>query len=153
MDLRDFETKEIINEGLLNIKNAFIQQMVQQQEYSLKGNVTPFGVSFYIAPYVNAVIRMGTAAEKLLLFESMLDFKAYDMLPSTKRGHKGEEETRVEQACRTASNIKNRQAKARDSSLNIIKANIEENELNQYPILIIQLTEPIEDNLTGLIAN
>ena len=48
-----------------------------KNEYSLKGNITPFGVAFYIAPYINATTRCGTQEEKLLLFESMLDFKAY----------------------------------------------------------------------------
>jgi hypothetical protein len=32
---------------------------------------------------------MGTHAEKMLLFESMLNFKAYESIPSTKRGCKG----------------------------------------------------------------
>jgi len=51
--------------------------------------VTPFGISFYIAPYINATIRIGTLDEKMILFESMLDFKAYELIPSTKRGCKG----------------------------------------------------------------
>ena len=34
-----------------------------------------------------------------------------------------------------------------------IECIIEEKELNQYPILIIQLEEKIDENLTGLIAN
>jgi hypothetical protein len=55
----------------------------------LKEGVTPFGVAFYIAPYVNATIRVGTQEEKMLMFESMLDFKAYDRIPSTKRGASG----------------------------------------------------------------
>ena len=62
----------------------------------MKEGVTPFGVAFYIAPYVNATIRVGTQEEKMLMFESMLDFKAYDRIPSTKRGAYGQMETRVE---------------------------------------------------------
>lgn len=34
--------------------------------------------------------------EKELLFESMLDWKAGEYISSTKRGHKGEQETRLE---------------------------------------------------------
>lgn len=52
-----------------------------------------------------------------MLFESMLDFKGYELVPSTKRGCKGQAETRVEQACRNCTNIKNRQTKIRDTSL------------------------------------
>lgn len=34
--------------------------------------------------------------EKELLFESMLTWKADELIPSTKRGHRGEIETRLE---------------------------------------------------------
>lgn len=121
MDLRDFETKAIITLGMNNITNPFFNAFVEKQNYSLKGEVTPFGIAFYIAPYINAVIRIGSQEEKLLLFESMLNHKAYEKIPSTKRGCKGQFETRVEQACRNCTNIKNRQTKARDTSLEIIE--------------------------------
>ena len=153
MDLRNFETRELISLGTTILRNPFIVNFVNEQSYSLKGKVTPFGISFYIAPYINATIRVGTLDEKLLLFEAMLDFRSYESIPSTKRGHKGEFETRVEQACRNCRNIKNRQTKARDTSLEIIEEIIERDNLLSHPILIIQLDHPVEENLTGLIAN
>lgn len=153
MDLRNFETRELISLGVNKLRNPFIVNFVDAQSYSLKGEVTPFGISFYIAPYVNATIRVGTLDEKLLLFESMLDFRAYEQIPSTKRGCKGSLEARVEQACRNCKNIKNRQTKARDTSIEIIEEIIERDNLLNHPILIIQLDNPVEENLTGLIAN
>lgn len=102
--------------------------------------ITPFGVAFYIAPYINAVTRCGTQEEKLILFESMLEFKAYEMISSTKRGCKGQLESRVEQACRNCTNIKNRQNRARDASLKIIEQIIEEQNLLENKIIIVQLT-------------
>ena len=75
MDLRDYETRHLITRGLETIRNPYFKGMVEKQEYSLKGEITPFGVAFYIAPYVNATIRMGTQEEKLMLFESMLDYR------------------------------------------------------------------------------
>lgn len=153
MDLRNFETRELIGLGVNRLRNPFIVDFVNAQSYSLKGEVTPFGISFYIAPYINATIRVGTLDEKLLLFEAMLDFRAYESIPSTKRGCKGQFETRVEQACRNCKNIKNRQTKARDTSLEVIEGIIERDNLLSHPILIIQLDNPVEENLTGLIAN
>ena len=48
----------------------------------------------------------------------MLKYKAFDILPSTKRGHSlGETETLVDQAIRVATNVKNRQTKAQDEFL------------------------------------
>ena len=154
MPLRDFETKHIINLGIQNIINPFFRTMAIKNDFSLKGNITPFGVAFYIAPYINATTRCGSQEEKLLLFESMLDFKAYQQIPSTKRGFKGTYETVVEQACRNCTNIKNRQNKARDNSLKIIEQIIEQEGLLNKQIIIVKLDEEhsIDKNLTGLVA-
>lgn len=154
MDLREYETKHLIQLGLKNITNPYFKGMTIKNEYSLGGKVTPFGVAFYIAPYVNAVTRSGTMDEKIVLFESMLEFKAYEMIPSTKRGHKpGELETRVEQACRNCTNIKNRQTKTRDASLEIIEQIIEEENLLENKVLLIKLGGAQRTTLGGLIAN
>ena len=154
MDLRDFETRHLITRGLENIRNPYFKGMVDKQAYSLKDGISPIGVAFYIAPYVNATIRMGTQEEKLMLFESMLDYRGYELVPSTKRGCKGQQETRVEQACRNCTNIKNRQTKARDAALETIEHIIKEKNLLDNKILAIKLdTFAADKNLTGLIAN
>jgi single-stranded DNA-specific DHH superfamily exonuclease len=155
MDMRDFETKHLINLGLQRVRNPYFNAMVKKNEFSLGTDLTPMGIAFYVAPYVNATIRMGSHAEKIMLFESMLDFKAYERIPSTKRGCRGQFETRVEQAVRNCTNIKNRQTKARDTALEIVEGIIKKNNLLDNKILIIQLDESmaIEKTLTGLIAN
>ena len=155
MDLRDFETKHLISLGMKQINNPYFKAMVAKQNFSLGGAVTPIGIAFYIAPFVNAVTRSGTMEEKLILFEAMLDFKGYECIPSTKRGCSGQMETRVEQACRNCTNIKNRQTKTRDASLEIIEQLIEDKHLLDNQILIITLDKEhsIEKNLAGLIAN
>lgn len=155
MDLRDFETRHLITRGLENIRNPYFHGMVKKNEFSLRDGITPIGVAFYIAPYVNATIRMGDFDEKMMLFESMLDFRGYEQIPSTKRGCKGQMETRVEQACRNSTNIKNRQAKARDAALESIEAMIKEKGLLNNKILVVKLGDKltVDRNLTGLIAN
>lgn len=154
MDLRDFETRHLITRGLENIRNPYLKGMIDKQAYSLKDGITPIGIAFYIAPQVNATIRMGTQEEKLMLFESMLDHRGYELIPSTKRGCKGQQETRVEQACRNCTNIKNRQTKARDAALENIERIIKEKNLLNNKILAIKLdTFEADKNLTGLIAN
>jgi single-stranded-DNA-specific exonuclease len=70
--------------------------MMARNEYSIKGVLNPFTIGFYIAPYINAVARVGTSAEMLLMAESMLEYRAYEQIPSTKRGCSGMTETRVE---------------------------------------------------------
>ena len=150
MDLRDFETRHLVTRGLEQIRNPYFNGMVNKNQFSLRDGITPIGVAFYIAPYVNATIRVGTQDEKL-----MLDYRGYELVPSTKRGCKGQTETRVEQACRNCTNIKNKQTKARDASLSIIEQIIEEKNLLENKILVVKLDPEYatDKNLTGLIAN
>lgn len=155
MSLRDFETRRIIERGLQDIHNPFFAAMVEKNSYSLgSGEVTPIGVAFYVAPYVNAVTRIGTIEEKRVLFESMLTWKAYEEIPSTKRGCKGQIEQLVEQAVRNCTNIKNRQTRSRDSSLEAIENLIVKNNLADHKVLLIKLESfSVDRNLSGLIAN
>jgi single-stranded-DNA-specific exonuclease len=155
VSLKDFETRHIITKGLSNITNPFFSAMVETQSYSLGEEITPIGVAFYITPYINATIRSGTIEEKIALFEAMLEFKAHEVIPSTKRGCAGQVEERVTQVCRNCANIKNRQAKTRDNNLIIIENLIQEKGLLSNKILVVQLDEEhaIDKNLTGLIAN
>ena len=155
MSLTSLETKHLISTGLARPRNPFIVKMAQRNEYSLKGKLTPIGVAFYIAPFVNAMTRSGTIEEKRLLFESMLKHKAFIELPSTKRGHAlGETETLVEQAVRVATNVKNRQTKVQDQLMATIEHRIEDENLLDHKVLLF-LMEPdeIDRNVAGLVAN
>lgn len=154
MDLRDYETKRLIDKGLNHIINPFVRTMINRDAFHFSNSITPIDVAFYIAPLVNAVTRVGTEEEKLVLFESMLDFKGYELIPSTKRGCSGSAEPRVEQACRNCTNIKNRQTRTRDATLETIETLIKTNNLLNNKLLVIQLDNISADrNLTGLIAN
>lgn len=158
MDLRQFETREIIRKGLSNVVNPFLETLAAAQDFSISraGGLNPFSVAWYITPQINATIRMGTQKEKTTLFEAFLEHKGYEKIPSTKRGEKGKTEYRVTQAVRNCSNIKNRQAKARDEGLVRIERLIEKEDLLKNKILIVKLLPPtyvVNKNLTGLIAN
>ena len=99
--------------------------------------------------------RSGSVEEKQLLFESMLKHKAFENLPSTKRGHYlGETETLVDQAIRVATNVKNRQTKAQESFLKKIESKIEKHNLLDHKVLLF-LLEPgeVDKNIAGLVAN
>lgn len=157
MELLDWETRLLVTRGLTQIRNPYLKGIIEHNSFSINrgGGVNPFTVSFFIAPYVNATIRVGSQQEKLILFESMLDYRGYELIPSTKRGCKGQTETRVEQACRNCTNLKNKQTKARDASLDAIKFVIENENLLEHKILAIRLPKELEteESLTGLIAN
>ena len=154
MDSRDFETQALIQKGLAKIRNPYFKEMIDRNARQFENGVTSVGVAFYVAPFINGINRAGSYEEKILLFESMLDFRAYEMIPSTKRGCKGQVETRVEQAGRTSVNVKNKQKKNQEVGMEIIEKIIEEYNLLDNKILIIPIAQGLVDkNLSGLVAN
>lgn len=155
MDIRSQETKTLINFGFKNFKNPFLYGMQEKQNYSLKGELTPTGVAFYVVPFINAMVRSGTMDEKLILFEAMLSWMAFKEVPSTKRGHHESDTEKIyEQAVRIASNVKARQTKAQDAAVEVMKKKIENENLLDHKVLMF-LMEPgqIDKNIAGLIAN
>ena len=155
MSMTSIETKHLINKGLKQVQNPFIAYMHEKNKFSLGEDLTPIGVAFYIAPFVNAIVRSGTLEEKTLVFNSMLKFLAFNEIPSTKRGHKlGDTEKVVEQAVRVATNVKARQTKAQDAGMAKIEQMIEDQDLLLHKVLLF-LLEPneVDKNIAGLIAN
>ena len=153
MDTRDLETHYLIQAGLNSVRNSFIAAMVERNAYSLGDELTPIGVAFYIVPYINAVTRVGSMAEKILLFEALLTWKADEEIPSSKRGAQGTLETRVEQAVRTCINIKNRQTKEQDAMVDKVERVIERDNLLDHKVLVVKMVESYDKGITGLIAN
>ena len=167
MSLRSFETRYLITKGFKkdNIHNPFIDYMLDKNAFPLSKadyvpsdssmSCTSIGAAFFIVPFVNAITRSGTLDEKNLLFNSMLNHKAFEEVLSNKRGHKlGEKEKLILQAIRTVTNVKNRQTRAEDAGLAMLEKMIETNHMLDHKILLF-LLEPgqIDSEIRGLIAN
>lgn len=113
--------------------------------------LTPIQVAFYIAPLINALIRVGTPNEKELLFKSFV--KGDEIIPSTKRGHKGEMETIAEQSARNCANARARQNREKDKALDLLNIQISNDCLDDNKILILNADElDVSNTLTGLCA-
>ena len=167
MSLKSLETRYLITKGFKkeNIKNPFIDYMLDKNSFPLSKAdyassdsqmaCTSIGAAFFIVPFVNAITRSGTLEEKHLLFNSMLNHKAFEEVLSNKRGHKlGEKEKLILQAIRTVTNVKNRQTRAEDAGLAMLEKMIETNHMLDHKILLF-LLEPgqIDSEIRGLIAN
>ena len=167
MSLRSFETRYLITKGFKkeNIKNPFIDYMIDKNSFPLSKadyvstnpdmGCTSIGAAFFIVPFVNAITRSGTIEQKKLLFNAMLNHKAFEEVLSNKRGHKlGEKEKLILQAIRTVTNVKNRQTRAEDAGLAMLEKMIETNHMLDHKILLF-LLEPdqIDSEIRGLIAN
>ena len=155
MSMTSLETKHLIQKGLAAVTNPFIYYMHEKNKFSLGETLTPIGVTFYIVPFVNAITRSGTLDEKELVFASMLKHKAFQEVPSTKRGHSfGETEKIVEQAVRVAHNVKARQTRVQDAAMEFLDGQIEAQHMLDHQVLLF-LLEPgqVDKNIAGLVAN
>ena len=167
MSLKSFETRYLMTKGFReeNINNPFIDYMLDKNDFPLSKadykpsdpdmSCTSIGAAFFIVPFVNAITRSGTIDQKNLLFNSMLNHKAFEEVLSNKRGHKlGQKEKLILQAVRTVTNVKNRQTRAEDAGLKMLENMIETNNMLDHKILLF-LLEPgqIDAQIRGLIAN
>lgn len=155
MDYRSIETKHLVLKGFSQIQNPFFDYMADKNSYSMKNQINYNSVAFYVVPFVNAIVRSGNLEQKRLIFNSMLNFKSFQKIPSTKRGHRaGDTEKLVQQAIRVATNVKARQKKSVDAGLQLLERKIQQEHLLDHKVLLI-LIEPgqIDKNIAGLIAN
>ncbi len=165
MDLNTLENRFISDYGFSHLKNEGLRQLIKLQGYSIFGvkleeitdsfldnaSITPINAAFYIAPLVNALIRVGSSKEKELLFQSFI--KGKDIVPSTKRGHKGETETIAEQSARNCYNARNRQNKEKEKALELLDIQIANDCLDDNKILILNADDiDVSNTLTGLCA-
>lgn len=140
--LISLENRYITKKGLENIKNDFFKILIDKQSFSMKNEVTPISVAFYIVPMVNAMIRVGTMEEKKRLFEAYLD--ANKMVPSNKRGAKGTLELLGVESARECTNAKNRQNKIKEAAVDNLEIKIHKYDLLENKILFVRLDE--DDN-------
>lgn len=157
MSLHSFETRQLITIGLRpeNIHNPLIYGLWKKNKHMLGDNPTAWGFTFYVVPLINALTRSGTMEEKELVFKSMLEYEAFKMILSNKKGHKqGEMEQIIDQALRACTNIKNRQTRSEEAGIELVEHLIKDNNMMEHKVLLF-LLEPgaIKNELRGLVAN
>lgn len=151
MEMTTLENRYICKYGLDHINNQFMKDLIEKQSYSLGDNLTQIGVAFYLTPLVNALIRIGSQTEKENLFKAFID--GLEIVPSTKRGDKGNFETISVQSVRNCVNAKAKQNREKEKAMEILDIQIIENCLDDNKILILNADElDVPNSLTGLIA-
>lgn len=150
MSMAECETKAIVTEGLSNINNKMLKEMIKAQEYSMKGVVNPHTVGFYIGPLINSFIRLATFEERQLLIRSFCEDES-ETFEYTKRGESFPiEENIYEHVVRIAKSYKGKQDRSRDKAVGIILDKAEE--CRDDKVAIIDATGDIDGALTGLVA-
>lgn len=145
MDIRNFETRYFINQGIANFKNKFLVALAKAQEYSMHGEITVHNIAWYISPVINSITRIGTLEERELIFRAMIEQDetfAYD-----KRGVGLVDENIYDRAARIAKNAKSRQDKQRDKVFDELK---DQADLNDKVIFLE--SKQAQSGLVGLSA-
>ena len=116
MDIRNFETRYFINQGISSFKNKFLVALAKAQEYSMNGEITVHNIAWYISPVLNSITRIGTLEERELVFRAMIEQD--EIFAYEKRGVGLVDESIYDRAARIAKNAKSRQDKQRDKVFN-----------------------------------
>lgn len=159
----DMENRYIITKGLSNVKNYFFKTIAIKQAYSItkqmasswseiQNHLTPITVAFYIVPLINAMIRVGTQAEKGRLFLGLIN--GHEMVPCNKRGAKGTMEEVAVESVRECVNARTHQNKDKESAVARIESKIFKYDLLENQILFVRLDEEdvFPPVLNGLVA-
>lgn len=152
MNMLNYENQYIIQKGFNNINNFFFKILLEKQSYSMGNQVSPISVAFYIVPMINAMIRVGSEEEKNRLFLAFIDGQR--LVPSHKRGAKGEMERVAVESARECTNAKSRQDKTKERIVDSLEQKIFKHDLLENRILFVRLDDdddfPAE--LNGLVA-
>lgn len=150
MDCRSLETRYYIIEGLKNINNKLLQQFIKQQNINENGGLNTNAVIFSICPLINAIIRVGTMADKELLFRGLIN--DYEEFKYKEKNNSIINENIYERIIRIALECKEKQGKIKDKSIKYICNTIEKNNLDNNKILIVDSNGNVDRSLTGLIC-
>ena len=148
MPITEFETRAVINEGLSNINNKLLQEIIKAQDFSMKGIVSPHTVGFYVGPLINAFIRMATFEERQLLIRAFCEDESETFM-YTKRGTTTPiEENIYEHVVRLMKSYKGKQDRQKQSALPKLLKKAE----NNNKVAIIDATGDLDTALTGVVA-
>lgn len=154
MRITSLENRFLYKKGLSAINNYGLQKLVEKQAFSIGDttHLTPTKISFYIAPLINALIRVGKMSEKEVLFQSLINGDKF--VPSTKRGARdGATESLAEQNARNCTNARSRQNRAKEKAMDLLEMKICKNSLDENKIIIVEVEDDaIDTTLTGLVA-
>ena len=160
-DVRELETRYLCLEGLKNFAdgNLFLQAVMEEQEYSMKGIANFVTVGWYVAPLMNAIFREGTLEDRYDLFKAICNFEEERIYtPQRKTKDNPNKEPVVESlqknVIRRAKSIKSHQDNEVKKEVKELTKMIEtECPLETNPVIILDVTDKVGIGHSGLIAN
>lgn len=150
MDLRELETRYLVLQGLDNIQNDFIKELIEKQSFMMENSTNITTIGWNIAPLLNATIRVGKPKEKKDMFEALIGVQK-DIKYKTKGNV--ENHSLQKTMARVCGNVKARQDRDVKKSVKLIQQKIKDNQLDKNKIILVDVTGILDTNYTGLVAN
>jgi single-stranded-DNA-specific exonuclease len=153
MNTKDLEVQYYIRKGLNNIKSPALKALIEAQDFSLKGELNPIAIAFYIAPLINSVYRLGKIEDKDMLFKSFANIdtnKTYIYKP-TRGNRKGEEieETIYQQVARMCISYNGKRKRLSEKLIKPV-----EDQINlDNKIICVKVNKEESEGMSGLLAN
>lgn len=139
MDSTELDTRYLMNcsVDLSIIKNPFLKLMIQEKILKYNElNLTT--LAWNVIPCINSTMRLGTMLEREAVFNAFIL----------------DEEEILKDGMKKASSCKSRQDRLKKKALEQCKAYIEEQNLTEYPIIALDVTDIFDDGgLNGVVAN
>lgn len=157
MDTRELDNHYIIETGRHSLVNPMFEALLARQSFSVKdiNSPTKIDMAFYIAPLINAIVRVGTEEEKDILFKGFIQYSTDEIIKTVYRNEE-RRETLHEYIARIAFNARARQNRQKEKCMEFLSARIEKNNAqdNQILIVIASNTDPVPmpKTITGLVA-
>ena len=154
MDLREYETRYLVNCGLLNIKNKFLKALIKAQDYSLGGKLNIHNVQWYLTPVVNAILRIGSSDEKELLFRAFIEkdeFFEYKKRATKNKPAETIQESIYDRAARLCKNAKSRQDKMKEKGVKAISEVVDDFPIDDK-VIMVDVSDLLDSGLTGVVA-
>ena len=134
MSMRDLENKALINLGVAQINNPYIKAYLKADGRIKDKPFTPTIVGFYLAPQINALIRMGTTEDKIELFKAMIG------------------EIDAEYVVASIISIKRKQDGAKEPIVTRIVMDLQKSGRDKNKVILAEVPKRTPSALTGLIA-
>lgn len=157
MDMRSYETKYLVEQGLKQIVNPALEAFIDGQRFQIKGRLNVHAIEWNISPIINAVCRAGTQEDKEILFKALIGDESSTYKAKKKNTETGKfdiiDEDIYNHAFRIAKNAKARQDKAVKAIIPQVKEWITNHDMMKFPVLFARLPDETDGSYTGLIAN
>jgi len=140
------DVRYLTYKGFEKINNPFLKELAFKNAGWTKGKLFPHVLSWSILPKLNSLIRVGSAEEKLDIFEAFIGMEREFYNTRTKKT-----ESLVQKSARLCTNSYAKQKRIRTKLVEKIKETVEREELDKNAVIFLTLDE-FQEGLAGYIA-